>query len=219
MPVEIKVDIKGMDDLRAFIGGYRKQLPFTMSQALNKTAFDVRQAEQSEIDRAFDSPVSFVKRSPKVEKSTKRKMQSSVYIDPRVQRSLIAQVEGGPRLPRDITRKMYGMGTLRPGDYTTYNPAYTNRSGNLTYARWKRIVAALRQNRGQYFVATIGGLKAIWIRKGRGGKQIAPVVFITRNRPKYQPRFDFYGVAIRKYDVVFGKNFDAALAKAMRTAR
>ncbi len=215
--IQFDVKVRGLKSARALFDGMAKQLPYATSVALNATAFDVRAEEKNEITRAFDNPVPFVRNSPRVEKSTKRALSAAVYIDERIQQALVHQVEGGPRLPRDVARKLRSMGILRGNEYTTYNPEFTNSRGNLTLARWRKILAEVNQPGGKFFVDP--KRKSIWIKRGRGGRQARPIVFITARRPTYRQRFDFYGTAQRTVSRVFDANFDRAMARAVRTAR
>lgn len=216
--IKIELDMRAAQ--RAIVA-VERQMPYATSVALNSTAFDVRDAHTQEIARVFHTPVPFVRRAPKVEKASKRRLLASVYIDPRVEEALAHHVAGGARLPRDVARVLRGLGVLRGGEYTTYAPGYTNAAGNLTRARWTKILDALRK-RGStqpYFAATIRGTKAIWIRKGRGAKKVAPVVYIVGAAPVYRRRFDFHGIGHRVAGSRFAAHFDRALDRAMSGAR
>ena len=217
--MDLKLDVSGEAKTKIFLAGVAKQIPFATSVAINNTAFDVRKAEQEAIGSAFDNPLAWTKRAPRVEKSNKRRLIARVYLDESTLDVLAHHVEGGPRVPRDVVANLRRKGVMRAGEYTTYAPGYVNARGNITLGRWRKILAEVGRKGGQYFVATIRGTKAIWIRKGRGGRSIAPVVYITSKRPKYSKRLPFYETAERTLNRVYQRHFDQALDRAIRTAR
>jgi hypothetical protein len=58
-----------------------KQLPFAISQALNKTAFDMRDAMNGATRQYFKNPVPFTQRAFLVNKSNKRDLTAKVYAE------------------------------------------------------------------------------------------------------------------------------------------
>ncbi|SAI58962.1 Uncharacterised protein [Bordetella ansorpii] len=58
----------------------------------------------------------------------------------------------------------------------------------------------------------------VWAKRGTHGADVRPV-WLFGKAPSYRPRLDFYGIADRVQNEQFSTNMDAALAKAMSTAR
>jgi hypothetical protein len=72
-----------------------KQLPFAISQALNKTAFDMRNAMNGATRQYFKNPVPFTQRAFLVNKSNKRDLTAEVYAERRRARYLRTLISGG----------------------------------------------------------------------------------------------------------------------------
>jgi hypothetical protein len=73
-----------------------KQLPFAISQALNKTAFDMRDAMNGATRQYFKNPVPFTQRAFLVNKSNKRDLTAEVYAERRRARYLRTLISGRP---------------------------------------------------------------------------------------------------------------------------
>jgi hypothetical protein len=81
-----------------------KQLPFAISQALNKTAFDMRDAMNGATRQYFKNPVPFTQRAFLVNKSNKRDLTAKVYAERRRARYLRTLISGGVRGQKPVER-------------------------------------------------------------------------------------------------------------------
>lgn len=209
----------------------RDQLPFATSLALNQTAKDVQQAEKDEIRTRFKAPTPYVQNSPRVKFSTKIDLQASVYIGGAVERSLLAQVEGGTRKQKPYERYLTG---ILPANWVVVpgKGAKIDQYGNMARSQLLQIVRTVRgstRSKGDYFIsspsqpqkARNGGRLpyGIWQRAGRGKvKKIVNVLFFLP-RADYPQRFKFYQLAKQKVDQKFAANFQQAYARAVGSAR
>jgi hypothetical protein len=96
-------------------------------------------------------------------------------------------------------------------------------SANMPQARRDKLARGTRKRYGfEYFVVRQGARNlrpGIWKRVQTGfGKSIKPIVIFVRE-PAYRKRLPFFETAQRVIDRDFGKEFDTAMASAMRTAR
>lgn len=181
----------------------KKQIPFATSVALNKTAFDVRENEQKGMDRQLDRPTPFTKRGVQVQKSTKRKLEASVFIEEKRAKYLKYQVYGGTRTPR---RRV----VMVPGDALA-----RNRYGNVP--GWRRKRAQLLAKPG-HFEANMRGVSGIWRRKGKGRNNVELVVYYAPSA-KYEQVYKFQEIAMKTAQGRFAIQFGRALASAIRTTR
>ncbi len=70
-----------------------------------------------------------------------------------------------------------------------------------------------------YFVATTrAGTTAIWMRHGRGGRSIKPMLMFVK-KPEYDQTFNFYKTATKAFNKYFNSEFNKSLEYARRTAR
>ena len=192
-------------DLKKLSASYKKlqkrQIPFAASQALNDVAFDAQRANQAQIAKKLDRPTRFTVRGFRVRKSTKRNLRAIIFIDPRVDKYLQYQIDGG-------TRVTDGRGTGVP----TSN-ARLNKHGNIP-GRRKGLIKNKRQ-----FIATIKGISGVWERARGARDRRVKLIVAFETRVKYRQRYPFekinYGVANR----MFSRHFATRMARAISTAR
>lgn len=186
----------GLDVVAKVIKELPGELVTAQRNIANDLAFDARKDMMAKIKTSFNNPVPFVQKSPLVKKATKQNLQSLLYIDPRIDNTLLPQVKGGLRPDRRVTYRLVQLGVLQHGDYLTYNKAVVNKQGNIAFATWKKILAEITKANGKYFYAQIKNTRAIWERRPikSNPKRIRPIVWVTRNQPSYRSkRLDFYG--------------------------
>lgn len=177
----------------------RKQIPFALSNALNRTVYSIVQEEKKAANEQFDRPVPFTLRAFRYNKATKRTLKAEVYIN-KIQREYLAkQIRGGlqeqPVIPTPVNLRVNKYGNI-PG---------------LKNGKIRKLLA-----RPDTFRAIIRGVDGVWQRQKRGGLKL----LIAINRQiRYRPRFTFYKTAERHARKEFGKEFDKALAYALRTAK
>ena len=73
----------------------RDQVPFAASVALNKTAFDMRQAEVENLFKVFDGVTPFTKGGMRYAKATKRSLTASVYVEPDARQDYLLPFDKG----------------------------------------------------------------------------------------------------------------------------
>jgi hypothetical protein len=156
------------------------------------------------------------------------------------------QIKGGARGQKPYERRLTRAGVLPRGWVTVPgNGERLNSYGNLSQGRIVQILSAARaftesgfnvyqgpSKRSskvvdRMFVSRGPGMWAgrrqhlpagVWIRSGRGGRKIRPVLLFLR-QASYRPRFDFQGVAQQQMDREFRQTFMESMARALATAR
>lgn len=178
----------------------KRQVPFATSQALNKTAFGVRERiVKDTYPDAFDvrnrrfPAVAF-----RVDKANKRKLVARVY--DRLGRDYLARhAEGGIKRPRDG-------GSLAV-------PVGVKRTSSGAVRRQQRPRRVMQQARA--FRDRIGGVLGIW-RRTRNGLEL---LYRLVERARIRPRFAFEKDAAATARRVFPNHFRQALRKALATAK
>lgn len=218
----------------------REQLPFATSVALNRTAFAVVKAEQKQMQADFASPTPFTLRSLQYVKATKTNL--TAIVQPRsasADRVLSEQVAGTPaRAPKNYERAMRSAGVLPEGKVVVPGSgAKIDRYGNLDRTELTAILAmlgvlsaqakltrtqrrAVANEAATYFLSTKTGRTAhlaagIWRKTGR---RISPILLFV-SRATYRARYRWLEAAETEVARTFPMEFDAALQKAMESAR
>ena len=241
MQVQVTADFS---KLIAKLDGFeRRQAPYAMAQALNKTARDVQQKLRADLPSIFDRPAPFTMNSLATGFATTRgagRMESRVFVKDLQAKYLLPEQLGGARLPSNNTRKPAAALVL-PG------PAMKlDRYGGIprgTLARLQKAADQMKQARlawrnaphrpgarrppawprdfGVFYWKHPNGL---WAEGGGGFFIRQEDHFLKRltafkGETHYQPRLDFIGRAGRHAKVSFEANWRAALKEAMATAR
>lgn len=203
-----------------------KQLPFATSLALNNTGFDVRKSLNESTKGVFHVPVRFTQTAFLVKKSKKSDLTALVFANDQQgkdrARYLRFGAAGGARPQKGMDLYFGGRylndGTIPAGAYfMPTSLVKTNRSGNITVATLRRI--AKQVNTGKAFVGTpTGGGRPPGVYQ-RDKAQLKPLFIATTARPKYQSIFDIEGIGSKVVERRFNQHFDAALARAMQSAR
>ena len=212
----------------------QNQLPFSISQGLNTTAFDVRTGLNKGTISAFNKPVSFTQKAFLVKKSTKRDLKAFIFaIDKKGKnraRYLRFGIKGGARPQKGFERYFQGVandGTIKPGSYFVPGPnVKINASGNVTLATLKKITKGLTgegtksrsgsKARGGFFIGTPrnNNLPPGIYRRSR--EQLFPYFIATTNKPDYTPRFNIVKIGDKIVDRRFIKYTQTALDKNIR---
>ncbi len=232
--MKIKVEIKGLDALTAKLGAQARQIPFAMSKALNATAKKVVEAMPAEIAKSIDRPTPFTQRGVRIlSYANKSKLAVTVGFMDTQAKYMAYQIAGGVRQPKSA-------GIRLPGNVVL------NAFGNIPKGLTKQLKDAALQGRLskdisyklqafgnrrkkaapiELFYGQPAGAKwakapvGIWRRiPGNPGK-LVPVIIFANKPAQYKPRFDFQRKALVVVGAEWSRQFDAALADALRTAK
>lgn len=224
----------------------RSQLPYATALALTRTIKDVQAAEIVEMRSKFDRPTQYTLQGTFIRPATKSRLQAEVWLKDEASgggtpaaKYLEPEVEGGSRRHKHFELALIRAG-LMPSDLFAVPGAKCplDAYGNIPGPFIEQLLSAIgaadtisghtsnrtarsrarAPSRAEYFVGRPGRGTAplgIWQRQGN---HALPVIMFVR-APSYKPREDFFGVAERTTEAVFGQNFDAAMAQAIATAR
>jgi len=183
---------------------YAKQVPFAASVALNETAREVRKVEQAAAKRELDDPTPSTLKGIRVQRSTKRNLEASVFIIKPVDKYMRYQIHGGTDRPE------------RKFEAIPVN-VRLNRYGNIPGRRKGKIKKLLA--RKDTFAGEINGVRGVWQRGRAGSRSRLKLLLAFEARMQYRPRFDFYGHANRTASRRWPRKFSMALSAAIRSAR
>lgn len=187
----------------------RSQLPFATALALNDTAAEVKDAEETEVEKALDRPTPFTRRGLFVSRASKRKLTAIVGFKDTQAAYLAFQVAGGHRAPK-------GRAILVPVGQRL------NKYGNMP-----RSAVARMLKRPDVFVASQSDPRTKHLRPGiyqrnskKGRRGAAPNLLVAfEDGAKYRPRLRFDHVAERRASAMFERKFMHRLEQALATAR
>ena len=184
--------------------GFSKQFPFAMSQALTKTAFDVRRYVVEETYyKSFDvKSANFARTMFRVEKATKRKLTAAVY-DRLKKNYMVNQAEGGIKQKR--------------GRYLAIPAA--DRPKVKGKAGYNRVHPRQVLNRPKAFVQTAKNSTMILERRTKKRYPLKKLYVLHTAPARIPKRFPFYKDAEFVSRTLFPKNFDEAFKRAKRTAK
>ncbi len=183
---------------------YRKQVPFAVSLAMNKTTEDIQKVERAAARRELDQPTPQTVKGIRSRQSNKRNLAAAVFIIPAIDKFLKYQIRGGKRPPRGKVEAI-------PSELKL------NRYGNIAGRRGGRIAKLLA--RRDTFEATVGGVTGIW-QRGRGrNRSRVKLLIVYGGETKYKPRFRFFDHAKRTTKRRWSRNFNKAMTFAVKTAR
>ena len=223
--IDIRVDVSGFAVLKATLDGYGRQIAFATSKALNATGKKVADAMPDEIEKAIDKPTPFTKRGVRVlAYANKSRLQTTVGFMAAQAKYMRWQVEGGVRQP--------GSAGLR-----LPSAIKVNEFGNIPKGIINQLVAVARKE------GKLGKVKARRVQVSskvelfygdpldKTGKKwprgiykiiigsLIPLVVFPVTPARYRAIFDFpriaEGIAKREWP----RQFETALADALRTAR
>ena len=228
MPISLTID-QDLSKATAWTKAVQKQLPFATSVALNNVAFDARKAINEGTKGAFDKPVKFTQSAFLVQKSKKRSLAAFVYAQDKAGRDraryLRFGIAGGTRPQKGMDAYFENAvpndGTIPPGAYfMPTSLVKINASGNVTQATLRRISKGISGDpRGGFFIGTPkGGNRPPGIYR-RSRNQLQPYFIATTDKPDYTGRFNIEAIGAKVIERRFGFHFNAALSKALSTAR
>lgn len=211
MQINVKTDIKGA--IKQLNRVQRKQIPFAASVALNKTAEFAATNLNNDTRKYLDKPTRFTQNSFTIQRSSKRKLVAVVLAKPIQDQYLRYQVFGGTRRPK------------RSAIPVPWKNMRLNQYGNMPRGRIKKLLA-----RSNVFSGVAFGIAGIWerghhTRKGRFvGTSTARgtslrLLAAWEPRASYTPLFPYQRLVNRYATRAIVPFFDAALKKALATAR
>jgi len=226
--IKLTID-QDLSKATAWSKAIQRQLPFATSLAINNSAFDARKALNSGTKGAFHKPVNFTQTAFLVQKSKKRELIALVYAQDKKgkdrARYLRFGIQGGQR-PQKGMEVFFERGV--PNDGTIPSGAFfmptslvkTNASGNVTKATLAKISKGINGSpNGGYFIGTPkGGSRSPGIYRRSKGK-LQPYFIATTDKPDYSPRFNIETIGGKVIERKFNTHFNAALAKALSTAK
>lgn len=227
--IGIKVEIKGLAALKANLAGQAKQVAFAASYALNATAKRVVGAMPAEIERAIDKPAPFTKRGVRVlAYANKSKLRATVGFMDAQAKYMALQIDGGVRnpgagglrLPSAI--KVNEFGNI-PKGLIAQLVAVANKGRKLGKVKGRRVQISNKvelfygdptDQRGKVYP------RGIYKRVAQGGKSsLIPIIVFPNVAAKYKKRFDFRAKALAIVQKEWQREFETALADALRSAR
>lgn len=199
------MDVKALQrDLDNFA---RKQVPFAASQALNAVARKVQAAQRENMQKVLDRPTPFTLNAVSVKPSTKATLTATVFVKDIAAAYLLPYEQGGKN-------KLNSRALIKPVAQKV------NQYGNLARTAVKRLATKKGVFVGK--VQTKSGLvDGVWQRtkpvRGKAAGLKLLVKFQDANDAK--PRLGYGDVARKTVAASFRRELDAALTKAMKSAR
>jgi len=195
LAVNVRSNLKqltqGLDDIA------QKQIPFAMALTLTRTVQSAQRSEKIAMDRQLDRPTPFTKRGVAIRKATKTNWQAQVFIKDSQAEYLKWVVEGGTRKPKNKAHLLPV--TLKRNKY-----------GNIPRGKVQKLL-----RRADVFSGVVGGVAGIYQRTRRGTQLLLAFESVA----KYKPQYQFHEVAEKRVKQVVVRNFNLAMARALRTAR
>ncbi len=196
----------------------RGQMPFAVSQALNKTGFDVRNALNEGTTRYFDNPTRFTQTAFVLQRGNKA--DPTVLVGAQSNRPYFApQIRGGRRFPKDFEGFIRGLSQGAVRRKLVPTSLALDARGNPRRAVFGQIARGLSTtDRGGFFIGTPkGGNRPPGVYR-RSREQLFPY-FIEVTEPIYQPRFPMEQIGQSTIDRVLGPYLRSSLERALATAR
>ena len=213
-----------------------KQVNFATAVALTKTAAKVQGAIPAKLDSVFDRPTPFTRNGTYLKAARPDDLVAEVGFKPVQSRYLQLQAEGGTkfapaagiRLPGNI--QLNAFGNIPRGLIAKLKAAAQN--GTLAPAIVRRLGVKGNRRKGSAPIQLFYGVPqgkgwerapmGIWRRipgiNGSPGK-LVPVIVFEDTPAKYTKRLDLEAIALPIVHDNFEREFHAALANALATAR
>ncbi len=217
---DLRVDIDSqIPEAMRWLGTIRGQMPFAVSQALNRTGFDVRKALSEGTTRSFADPTAFTKRAFVVERGNKA--DPTVLVGTQANRPYFGpQIRGGRRYPKEFEGYLRGLSNGAITGKLVPTSTALDKRGNPRKALFGQIARGLSTtDRGGFFIGKPkgGGRPPGVYRRSR--EQLFPYFIETRSEPRYQPRFPMEQIGQDTVNRVFGPYLRSSLERALATAR
>ena len=208
-----------------------EQMPFAISSALNSVAFAIQKDQKTRLPTVFDRPTPLTKGAFRVEKATKQKLTSVVYVDPKRAVILKTHEEGGKRGDQRLEWFLKSKGWLAGwGRAVPTDKMPLNSYGNPKVAEVNKIIAGLpgiggiKGDKKRVFVIPAGlqrgGLSPGVYRtlsKSKGAAIMKLYHFVSR--AEYKKRLGFEESSRAEAMRILPGLMSAAIERAIRTAR
>jgi len=245
----IKVEIKGVEALKATLSGQQKQVRFAAARALTKTAQQINKDLQSEMKTAIaGGPTPYTLRAFKTTAATRETLTASVALRTDAPsggtpyaKALAHLFEGSRRDWKKIEGWLRGKRLIPEGMMMAPGPkAPLDARGNFrrnsinemlgilnsqirNLRSFRRTGAGKRQKGIGFFVALPGdrsGLAAgIWRRVETGNSSVVEPWIMYIRPTSYRRKFDLDRIGRLTVAKSWQSNFETSLADALRTAR
>ena len=230
MGIELSID-QDFKRFERFINNNKKQLPQATKEALNTTAFKLKDNLQNATKGSFNVPTRFTsgRGAFLVDKAKKTALVSHIFANDQEGRNraryLRYGAKGGVRPPKGFELYFGGLkddGTIPSNSY--FQPTSLvkkDRHGNVTRATLKRITKGISGNaRGGFFIGTPAhnqGKPPGIYRRSR--LQLFPYFIATTNTPNYNSIFDIQGIGDRTVKRNINQIFSSEMSRAIATAK
>lgn len=206
--IKFNVDTSGVAKM---LKNHEKQIPFTVSKAVNAAAQDAARAANASTPLKFDRPTAFTQKAVTFEPATKASPTAVVFVKDKQAEYLKYQEHGGTRQNEKGKPVLFAVAQR------------LNQHGNIPRGAVARALA-----RPDVFEAKKGDPNTrhlppgVYVRPGgRGNKKgAAPKLLIARGaRADYKPRFEFADTVKEAVHSGFQKRLAEAVEYALKTAR
>lgn len=219
----MKIVVSGLERFKDWADERAKSMDVAALKALNRTAFDVRDAEYEGMRQGFDKPTPRTLRSLFVKTAKPQNLEAIVQVSPSFsgtppERYLNPQVYGGPRRMKSFEKKIGAM--VAPVN------APLDQYGNVRGSYFVKILSQLslmsdaaqnatnstrskRKRKAESFF--IAG-NAILSRKGNADPVVQLVML--KRPPQYSTRLPFEKISQETFNKVFNEKFLSELRKA-----
>lgn len=247
--LKINVEIKGLEAIKANLSGQQKQVRFATAKALTQTAHAANKDIQSDMKTSIaGGPTPYTLRAFKVTGATRDNLESVVALrtdgpsggTPYI-KALGHLYEGGRRDWKKMEGWLRGKGFLPAGMMivpgpkapldargnfrrNSINEMFGILSSQIRNLRAYRRTGAGKQQKGIGFFIALPGDRSgvapgIWRRIETGKSSVIEPWIMYISPTTYRRKFDLERIVKATVNANFQKNFDAALADALRTAR
>jgi len=244
--IDIKIDGSDLKNIETSLKSMKKQIPFATALAITKIAEQVKLDQKKSIISIFDRPTRFTQNSIFMEKATKTKLSSQVWLKdletPRFQHYLEPQIYGGTRHRKGLEKLLNMKGHTSLPFLTPASGARRTASGNVSAGQSNQILSALGAQRDSLANSTVRSKarnKAkrknsfnnnyfVIKRKGRGlvpgvyqrtkkGRGVKPI-YISVSNANYSRRYDFFGIANKSIQGNAPRLVSEAIQRVINTA-
>lgn len=217
-------DLKSV--LERMQGVEKKQMPFAMSLALNKTGEHVLGETERLMEREFKSPTRWTLNAFRLKRSSKHDLEAAVERKTSVAKRhyLETEAEGGIRPHTGIEGLIAGQVKEAQGfDYVVpARDARLNKHGNLPMSQVRKAVDGVKHGGGgksaRYFATGRHGKLSPGIYQQRG-KRLRKLLAFTNDAPSYTARFPMVKHGLAAAGRVIPGHIKDSIRFALKTAK